>query len=43
LVAGPERWHEVARRMSVECVLVVHADARVEATPAMRARLAGSA
>jgi thiamine biosynthesis lipoprotein len=39
LVAGPARWREVAGRMSIDSVLVVHADARVEATPAMRARM----
>lgn len=40
LVAGPARWRELARRMGISSVLVVHADGRVEATPALRVRLA---
>ena len=39
LVAGPLRWREVARRMNIDDVLVVHDDARVDATATMRVRL----
>lgn len=39
LVAGPERWPSVARRMGLAQVMVVDAEGRQEITPAMRARL----
>lgn len=40
LVAGPGRWPAVARRMGVDQVLLIDAQGRRVATPAMQARLA---
>lgn len=42
VVAGPGDWPGVARDMGIEQVLVVDADGRVQATPAMAGRLDGN-
>lgn len=39
LAAGADRWPEVARRMDLAQVLVVHADGTRKVTPALRRRL----
>ncbi len=36
LVAGPQRWRDVARRMGVERVLLIDQDARLFASPSLR-------
>ena len=39
LVAGPDRWRDVARAMGIDLVLRVDASGEVQATPQMRERL----
>lgn len=39
LVVGPLRWRQVAARMGVDQVMVVHADGRQEVSPALQPRL----
>lgn len=38
-VAGPQAWPALAARLGIEQVLAVHTDGRIEATPALAARL----
>ncbi|OOC09213.1 FAD:protein FMN transferase [Thioalkalivibrio halophilus] len=39
MIAGPEHWPEYAARLGIDHALVVLADGRIEATPAMAARV----
>ena len=38
-VAGPERWHEIARSMGIKYVMLIDNDMRIHMNPAMQERL----
>ncbi|MBT8130408.1 MAG: FAD:protein FMN transferase, partial [Gammaproteobacteria bacterium] len=38
-VAGPERWHEIARSMGIKYVMLIDSDMRIHMNPAMQQRV----
>ena len=38
-VAGPDRWHEIARSMGVKYVMLIDADGHIHMSPAMQKRI----
>ena len=38
-VAGPERWHDIARAMGIKYVMLVDSDGRIHLNPAMQQRI----